>query len=149
MDESEVKVGYLNINGVKDGNHALYLNSDHNLKNLDILVLAETKLNDSDSSQNIENILNSWTLLGRYDSKDGKKHMGLILLTKLNGSIASKIESSTHEVVKRDGNLQIQGLILRVINGYNLGFVYCRSSPTNAEVKAMNKYFNECSRMGF
>ena len=92
FESEDIKVGYLNINGVKDGNHALYLNSDHNLKNLDILVLAETKLVDRDSYKDIENILNSWTLLGRYDAKDGKKHMGLLLLTKLSGSISCEIQ---------------------------------------------------------
>ena len=31
-----------------DGNHAHYLNADHNLKNLDFLVLAETKLESNE-----------------------------------------------------------------------------------------------------
>ena len=31
-EKNEVKVGYLNINGLIDGNHAQYLNSDHNLR---------------------------------------------------------------------------------------------------------------------
>ena len=42
----EIKAGYLNINGLVEGNHAEYLNSDHNLKNLDLLVVAETKLDN-------------------------------------------------------------------------------------------------------
>ena len=114
FEGEDIKVGYLNINGLKDGNHALYLNNDHNLKNLHILVLAETKLIDSDVSHDIKKILDSWNILGRFDSKDGKKHMGLILLSKLNASISTEIQGVTHEVVKRDGNLQIQGLILRL-----------------------------------
>ena len=39
-DNCEIKIGYLNINGLEDGNHAKYLNADHNLRNLDVLVLA-------------------------------------------------------------------------------------------------------------
>ena len=45
VENSEIKIGYLNINGLDDGSHAFYLNADHNLRYLDFLVLAETKLN--------------------------------------------------------------------------------------------------------
>ena len=145
FESKEIKVGYLNINGLCEGNHALYLNSDHNLGHLDILVLAETKLIESNCSKDVENLLDNWTLLGRYDSKDGKKHMGLLLLCKLNSSISGEISSMIHEVVKRDGNLQIQGLIVRLKNGFNLGFIYCRSNPFFSEIKAINKYFEECT----
>ena len=41
-EESELKFGFLNINGLLDGNHAEYLNEDKNLINLDILALGET-----------------------------------------------------------------------------------------------------------
>ena len=42
-NSSEIKIGFLNINGLVDAYHAGYLNSDRNLLNLDLLVLAETK----------------------------------------------------------------------------------------------------------
>ena len=45
-DESEIKLGYLNINGLMEGNHCQYFNNDKNLMNLDVIVLAETKLLD-------------------------------------------------------------------------------------------------------
>ena len=48
--DSEVKIGYLNINGLLDGGHAEYLNEDKNLLNLDLLTLAETKLEKSVTS---------------------------------------------------------------------------------------------------
>ena len=44
IDNREIKTGYLNINGLDGGYHAEYLDADHNLLNLDVLVLAETKL---------------------------------------------------------------------------------------------------------
>ena len=143
--DAEMKVGYLNINGVSDGNHANYLNSDHNLRNLDILVLAETKLNQSDMSSKALKDLTNWIIFGRYDSKDGKKHMGLILLLNRKSSFSDEIKSVNHQVVKRHGNLQIQGLIVSMKNTFDLGFVYCRSSPNNEEIKAMNKYFKKSS----
>ena len=33
---------------------------------------------------------------------------------------------------------------MELTNGIKLGFVYCRSTPNNPEVKAINKYFDEC-----
>ena len=81
-NDSEVKVGYLNINGLSDGNHAKYINADHNLMNLDILVLSETKLDKDEVSKKAIKDLDNWTVLGRYDAEDGKKHMGLLVLTK-------------------------------------------------------------------
>ena len=80
IDDQEIKIGYLNINGLVDGGHAEYLNADFNLQSLDILVLAETKLNNSNRSDQITKILKNWTIIGRYDSEDGLKHRGLMLL---------------------------------------------------------------------
>ena len=75
-DNCEIKAGYLNINRLIDGNHAHYLNGDHNLKHLDILVLAETKLDDKDGNMTLKEMLSNWNIIGRYDAEDGLKHMG-------------------------------------------------------------------------
>ena len=144
-DDYEIKTGYLNINGLSDGNHAKYLNADHNLKQLDILVLSETKLDKGEVSQNAIKDLNNWIVLGRYDAEDGKKHMGLLVLSNQNSLISNQIQSLEHQVVNRNGQLQIQGLIVKLANGFNLGFIYCRSGPNNPEIKAINKYFEECT----
>ena len=80
-DDCEIKAGYLNINGIVDGNHAHYLNADHNLKHLDILVIAETKLDKSYGNQDLSETLNNWNIVARYDSEDGVKHMGLMLIS--------------------------------------------------------------------
>ena len=145
LDDSEIKAGYLNINGLVDGNHAEYLNEDHNLKNLDLLVLAETKLDQTCETATLKRKLSKWNIFNRYDSDDGIKHMGLMLLTRNNSSIIDQFKSVTQLPAKRNGKLQIQGLIVRFINGLNFGFIYCRSSPNNPEIKAINKYFDECN----
>ena len=144
LDMCEIKAGYLNINGLVDGNHAEYLNADHNLKNLDILVLAETKLDKNCEDQTISETLNNWNIFNRYDSEDGSKHMGLILLTSKKSEILKEFKSVTHLPAKRNNKLQIQGLIVRLRNGLNFGFIYCRSGPNNSEIKAIQKYFDEC-----
>ena len=145
IDGDEIKTGYLNINGLIDGNHAEYLNADHNLQHLDILVLAETKLDQTSKIDEITKLLNNWNILGRYDSEDGSKHMGLMLLTSKQSSVFDQIQNVTHQTPKRENKIQIQGLVVRITAGQNFGFVYCRSTPNYPEIKAICKYFCECN----
>ena len=144
LKDQEIKAGYLNINGLLDGGHAEFLNADLNLRNLDILVLAETKLDDSCSSVQITKLLTNWKMLGRHDSKDETRHMGMLLLTAKHSSIVDKIESVTHQTLKRGNTLQIQGLIVRFTVQENYGFVYCRSTPNQSEIQTLCKHFEEC-----
>ena len=143
-EKSELKVGYLNINGLLNGNHILYFNADKNLSSLDFVVLAETKLNKEYDANAIEASLSNWNIVARYDSQDSRKHMGLMLLSSRNSKFNGQV-SITHQTAQRDGSLQIEGLILRLKTNLKIGFVYCRSSPTNPEIKAINKYFEECN----
>ena len=128
---NEIKIGYLNINGVLDGNHGQYLNEDKNLINLDILVLAETKLDAKCENIKISECMNNWNVIGRYDAEDGRKHMGLLLISSKNSLMNNQIQTITHQTSKRDGQLQIQGLIVRLNNLLKLGFLYSRSTPTD------------------
>ena len=145
IDEKEIRVGYLNINGLLDGGHAQYLNADKNLNNLDILVLAETKLDVNCSEQQIESYLDNWNILARYDSKDERKHMGLLLLSSKKSKLPTQVESICHKTAKRNGQNQIEGLIVRISNGLTFGFVYCRSTPTELEIVSINRYFIDCN----
>ena len=111
---------------------------------MDLLVLAETKLDQQCSTQKIQDKLKNWNIFNRYDSDDGSKHMGLLLLTSKKSSILDQFKSVTHLPARRGNKLQIQGLIVRLLNGMHFGFIYCRSRPNNSEIKAIKKYFDEC-----
>ena len=145
IDNCEIRAGYLNINGLVDGNHAEYLNADHNLKHLDILVLAETKLDKHCSDKKLVDALSNWNIFNRYDSEDNIKHMGLMILISNKSTILNMFKTVTYLPCKRNDKLQIQGLIIRLINGMNFGFIYCRSGPNSPEIKAIRKYFDECT----
>lgn len=143
--DNEIKVGYLNVNGLLDGNHGSYLNSDHNLKCLDILVLAETKLDKSCTTDKLIELLSDWKILRRYDADDGAKHMGLMLLAGKESKTYKYIKSVTYQKAKRQDYLQIQGLIVRFSFDLNIGFLYCRSTPSNSEIKSVCENFKECN----
>ena len=144
-ENDEIKIGYLNINGLLEAGHAEYLNSDKNLLNLDILALAETKLENRSRTDSINKTLNNWRIIGRYDSEDDLKHMGMMLLSNKSSIVLNQMENITHQTAKREDKLQVQGLIVRMKSGLSLGFVYSRSTPTNPEIKAICKYFDECN----
>ena len=141
---NEIKVGYLNINGLVNGNHGSYLNSDHNLKHLDILVLAETKLDKSLTTDKLQGILSDWRILRRYDADDESKHMGLMLLSANNSGLYKSIQSVTHQKARRKDKLQIQGMVVRFSFGLNIGLLYCRSTPSNSEIQSIFENFKEC-----
>ena len=145
LEDEEIKIGYLNINGLLDGGHAEYLDADRNLLNLDILTLAETKLDHNTKSEKINNILKNWRILGRFDSEDGIKHMGMMILSRNSSCVEEQILNVTHQIAKRGDNLQVEGLVVRFKSENNFGFVYCRSTPNNPEIKSICKYFDECN----
>ena len=144
IEDHEIKIGYLNINGLLDGNHGQYFNDDRNLRNLDVIVIAETKLGQGFGDTNLETLLNNWKIIARYDAGDQKKHMGLLLLTSKQSKFNCTL-SITYQTAKRDAKVQIEGIVVRGITNLILGFLYCRSTPTNPEIKAINKYFKECN----
>ena len=121
------------------------MKSLHQLKNLDILVVAETKLDNQIEDSVLSESLNNWTVYSRYDSGDGMKHMGLILLTSRSSEICNIFESITYLPAKRNDQLQIQGLVVKLINGLQFGFIYCRSSPIDRDIQKINKHFGECN----
>ena len=79
--EYEIKLGYLNINGLLDADHYEYLNNDINILNLDLIVIAETKLLAETKNEELKDKLNQFNLIQRFDSNDGRKHMGMIMIS--------------------------------------------------------------------
>ena len=65
---SEVKIGYLNINDLTADFHAEYINADKNLVNVDILVLADTRLNSECNEVGLMEKLNMRQLSFTLDS---------------------------------------------------------------------------------
>ena len=144
----ETKFGYLNCNGLMNANHAQYINCDRNLKNLDLLALAESKLTTGYKDENIAEVLTDWKIVKRFDAPDGKQHMGLLLLSpkeKFN-MIDPHIYSVQYLNLDKDNKLQIQGLKVKFQNddGMDLGFIYARKTPTIKEVEAIKRKFSSC-----
>merc|ERR1712115_396197 len=72
----EIKMSYLNINGLVDSDHLECLRSDINLMSSDIICIAETKLS---RGQNIDVSLKDFNIVNQMDNQEGKKSMGMII----------------------------------------------------------------------
>ena len=127
----EDKVGYLNINGLCEGYHAEYLNGDKNLQNLDLIALAETHLQDGTSNATLVELLSNWQVRFRFDSGDGKKHMGLLILASKSATDFQVVENLS---LNRQGQTQVQ-VVSVSLSGKVFSFVYIRTTPTLAEAQ--------------
>merc|ERR1711889_16535 len=72
----EIKMSYLNINGLVDSDHLECLRSDINLMSSDIICIAETKLCQG---ENIDVSLKDFNIVTQMDNQQGKKSMGMII----------------------------------------------------------------------
>ena len=142
--DKEIKIGYLNINGVLDGDHFVYLNNDKNLLNLDIVVLAETKLTKSEDNVYLAEKLDAFNLLQRYDEDDGKRHMGLLMMSPKKSSFG-KFDRNMLEGFKDEN---CQGLLYGFMNPLYLrmSFIYLRPGVgSKTQISHMLKKY-DCSK---
>ena len=141
----EIKIGYLNINGLTHAHHGEYLNEDKNLSNLDILALSETKLK-KETNEEIYSLLSNWVVLHRQDSEDSEIHMGMLILISKKSNL-SEDQISIKEMKiwsKYVGekllnhmqmiNIKIKKCLLKV------SFIYVRKTPDNEDINRLRKY---------
>ena len=139
----EIKIGYLNINGILETGHSEYLNNDKNLLKLDILAIAETKLTKNVNDSQLEELLTEYNILRRFDIDDGMKHMGFLIMTPRN----SKKVVSRNIIHFKDDKSQV--IILDFGDPINkrFGFIYLRpSSGSQDQISKMLKKYqcNTC-----
>ena len=140
----EIKIGYLNINGLLDSEHYEYLNNDKNLLYLDILVLAETKLTKAEENIDLAEKLHQFKLLKRFDANDGMRHMGLLMVSPKKSTYTS-FDPSMLEGFKDE---HCQGFVYGFMKPLYLRvcFVYIRPGAGNKkQINHMLQYY-DCSK---
>ena len=143
----EIKVGYLNINGLLDGFHASYLNGDHNLLQLDYLAVSESHLSPNIPDETVQKILSNWMIHFRYDAPDHKPHMGIIGLVPKNNQIGKEFVKIDFFVESKGGSSQIQVLNCR-FRKHLFSFVYCRTTPNIQECQWIKEKTKEAFVIG-
>ena len=137
IDDTDFKVGYININDLTSSSHSKYLNFDKNLMNLEILCIADSRLTSREDSEYLKDALDNWVLLHRFDCQDGRKHMGLLIMTPKTKINLPRIQTlkfeNEDEIRNAVGVTRVQ--ILNVINeGDRYSFIYCQITPNETEV---------------
>ena len=102
-----------------------------NLQNLDLIALAETHLQDGTSNATLVELLSNWQVQFRFDSGDGKKHMGLLILASKSATDFQLVENLS---MNRQGQTQVQ-VVSVSLSGKVFSFVYIRTTPTLAEAQ--------------
>ena len=138
MDKHDLKIGYLNVNSLFDGLHAECVNTDHHLQNLDLLVLSDTRLQESTSSEEVEQRMNNWKIMYRSDCDDSKRHMGMIFLTpkeKYSRTLKLSIGFEPQLCFQPKGRKDTK---IQVVNIWHIDrkftFLYCNSTPNKPEI---------------
>ena len=137
-DESEeVKLGYLNINGLK--NKVEDIDADKNLSNLDCLILAETKL-----SPEMEVNLENWNI-SRFDFKDTNSktpHLGMAFLSKKNPKYGLSVKHCSS--INLSGKTKFQYLAVNIAK-YDLNgiFFYINKKPQKKDIATIVKHFKK------
>ena len=109
-DGREIKVGYLNINGLKDGGNRRYLDQDKNLIHLDMLALADTKRSCQKSSNDL---FEYWRIIDRFDAEDERKHRGMML-------IVPKVKESCVTTIVQESLTRNEKLQLKITNNKSI-----------------------------
>ena len=145
-DKKELKAGYLNINDLTAEYHAEYLNGDKNLQNLDILVIADTRLTEQHSNSVLSEKLDQYSILKRCDAKDSSKHMGLLVLGSKGSRFKSfqMVMSSFREKV--GDTTYIQGVHIRFEElELKLAFLYINQKPREDDVQKILQHCHDSS----
>ena len=127
MKGKEVKIGYLNCNGILEAGHSEYLNHDQNLLQLNILVIAETKLTENVEDKFLEEKLTEYSILRRFDISDDKKHMGFLIMKPRE----AKDVPLKHIAEFKDTSCQV--MIYEIKNDVKFAFVYLRPNAGNKD----------------
>ena len=143
--DKEIKVGYFNMRGFLESNHAEYLNNDKNLLNLHLLVISETWLSTKVLNRTVIDKLKNWKIIKRLDATDNKKHMGLLLLAQKDFKDFNDIIFGMDYVqglTSNKGELLYQGLILDLKPIYKkIVCMYIRQTPNEKESSEIAERF--------
>ena len=141
---NEVKIGYININCLYHNKSDIFLNNDDNLLHLDYLAVADTRLTDNHSDDDLQNKLNNWEILHRFDATDNMtmKHMGFLLLKSKRSTL-----KFSHEEVKQkqwiesftDMDVVLAQTLLLTLDNLKITFFYVREKPSQSDVERFNK----------
>ena len=121
----EVRIVYLNINGLLLANHLDSLNHDKNLKAADIICIAESKLDETVASELVD--LADFRQLMRLDFRH--QSMGMIIYTRIS---SSHVTCEVQYTMNSDHKTQI--IQMNINEEKKIAFMYLHPSTSDAGI---------------
>ena len=144
ISDDELKLGYINIRSLLEGRSMEFLNNDQNLRCLNYLVVADTRLDDKTSSDYLAEHLSNWRILKRDDAKDGRCHMGLLVLQEKTSTTNINLEIVDWLRITSDKTVYAQYILVHFSEILlHTAFVYIRTTPTHGMIDQMINYFKK------
>ena len=144
---NEFKIGYININNIFTSKSDIFLNHDQNLLHLDLLAVADTRLDKENNMEYLQESLSNWSILQRFDADDNMKHMGLLLLQSNNKpkNITIDCESKSYwKPIDGEKTVFLQCLKVHIPDfSIKVAFVYIRQTPTEGELTHLIKVLED------
>ena len=149
-DGQELKLAYLNVNDLTAEFHTEYINLDKNLSNVDILVIADTRLTKDFSDSWLQEKLDNFIVIARYDSGDLTKHMGLLALCSKKSKLCKLPATSclrfTEISMSNSIQTHMQIMIVQFIeHKLNVAFLYIRRKPSVEDINNIQESTKNCS----
>ena len=146
FDEDDLKIGYFNINCLRDSLHGEYVNSDKNLLNLDLLCLSDTRLTEAVTNEEVQLLFTNWKVVHRQDCDDGREHMGMLFLIPEGKTCGVKqtlfafenTENIRGTSKKYKGRVETQAVHVKYAD-QRISFLYCRTTPSVKETKEISE----------
>ena len=147
-DDEEIKLGYFNIRGFLESDHAKYLDHDLNLLRVNFLVISETWLNHETANHEVISKLKNWKIIKRLDATDNRKHMGILFLapnsyTEYPDALFNLDYVEGYSKRKND-TLLYQGIIIELNIIYKrIVCLYIRETPNKEETYEIANRFRD------
>ena len=136
-----LKIGYLNINNIFKYMTFEMVNEDENLLKLDYLILSDTRSQKETETENMAGFLSNWSTIGRFDSKDSIRHLGMLVLKSKLSSLEDRLELKEKQYFKNE-IVQMQVVFANFLQfGLRTALVYIRETPTVEQIKHLIRDF--------
>ena len=117
------------------------VNEDENLLKLDYLILSDTRSQKETETENMAGFLSNWSTIGRFDSKDSIRHLGMLVLKSKLSSLEDRLELKEKQYFKNE-IVQMQVVFANFLQfGLRTALVYIRETPTVEQIKHLIRDF--------
>jgi exonuclease III len=133
LDSEEIRITYINVNGLLDADHIRDLESDMNLTSSDVLRIAETKIDAVIPDERVQ--IENFDIAGRFDYRE--RSMGMMLYVRRDRPVQVDVQVQTnHEAPKAQ-------IVYITVNGIGVLFAYLHPSDSSMGLSKIEEWLTD------